>query len=102
MCKTFLPSGSTTTAVADAFYQQKLIPQKIDIQAAILKPTTTHRHKTKNQDSFNESLQTFTLFSLGLFSLASQAVKKFQPMLIQQKVLLPLYNISALVTKSLL
>jgi sulfonate transport system substrate-binding protein len=27
--------------VADAFYQQKLIPQKIDIQAAILKPTTS-------------------------------------------------------------
>ena len=27
--------------VADAFYQQKLIPQKNDIQAAILKPTTS-------------------------------------------------------------
>ncbi len=47
-------------------------------------------------------LQTFTLFSLGLFSLGFTGCEEFQPMLIQQKVLLPLYNISALVTKSLL
>ncbi len=56
--------------VADAFYQQKLIPQKIDIQSCNFKTHNKHiAIKQKIRTVSMKALQTFTLFSLGLFSL---------------------------------